>query len=104
METNTRLDVENRNLLREIQEGEEKRKIAEDELLAMKTEFVLNLLRPTNRRLKALSLAYLLMETECWYTCLFPLSDHCFLRTISFKALRVAAPSLINSFFGRVAL
>lgn len=41
METNTRLDVENRNLLREIQEREEKKKIAEGELLAMKTEFVL---------------------------------------------------------------
>jgi hypothetical protein len=39
-EANTRLDVENRNLLREIQEREESKKIIDDELLAIKTQFV----------------------------------------------------------------
>lgn len=39
-ETNTRLDVENRNLLREINERDQNKKIVDDELLAIKTEFV----------------------------------------------------------------
>jgi len=39
-ETNNRLDIENRNLLREMQERDEKMKTVDDELSAIKAEFV----------------------------------------------------------------
>jgi len=40
MESNNRLDIENRNLLREMQERDEKMKTIDDELSAIKAELV----------------------------------------------------------------
>ena len=40
MVNNNRLDIENRNLLREMQERDEKKKMVDFELSAIKAEFV----------------------------------------------------------------
>lgn len=39
-ENNNRLDIENRNLLREIQERDENKKALSDELITLKAEIV----------------------------------------------------------------